>query len=680
MIEILTFFGAVSSSKWIPKLWGKLKQIRKEREKELDEIDNIIFGDPVVLAKYYVEPDCQEMNPADRHEEDRMVTKQPIMVKINEFFEQKSFHQGSNQLFVLSDAGMGKSALLTMLKLMHMTQFWPKDRNCVLKKLGTKTLDEIQGIEHKRKTILLLDSLDEDPKAYGRVRDRLMEILEASQHFTKVIITCRTQFFPKTEKDTLERPGRVTIGGYSCYSKYLSFFDDDKVFQYLSKRFPRKFFNLMGNQKKLDEGEKLISKMGSLRCRPMLLSYIEDLMNSPLMGKGANEYRIYEALVDSWLMREQAKKKDVSRQDIYDACIILAVKMQIDQKREISESELNELIEEIALVKSITRIDMKGRSLLNKNSEGDFRFSHYSIQEYCVAKFLSQKPLFTPKAKIPVTIEMFEMIGMAAPKNPDLVHMIQIDQLIADLTQFSRAEDTQKKITQFDMEFVYIPPGIFKMGHPAEAPSHMGRETPQHTVFITRGFYLQTTPVTQRQWESVMGNMPSKFKGNGDRPVENVSWDDAQKFIKKLNKMENADYFRLPTEAEWEYACRAGSTTAFFFGDDARSFRKYGWYCYYANGTTHQVGTKMPNAWGLYDMHGNVWEWVEDDWHDDYEGAPVSGRAWIDEPRGAFRVLRGGSWYHETFFCRSAVRGNGSPGDRDGRLGFRLSRSVSLGP
>jgi formylglycine-generating enzyme required for sulfatase activity len=569
---------------------------------------------------------------------------------------------------VLSDAGMGKSALLTMLKLMHMTQFWPQDRNCVLKKLGPQTLEEIQTIENKRKTILLLDSLDEDPSAYGQVRERLMEILKASQHFAKVIITCRTQFFPKTEQDPLELPGRVSIGGYSCYSKYLSFFDDEKVFQYLSKRFPTRFLGLMGNQKKIDEAQKIIDMMGSLRCRPMLLSYIEDLMKSPLIEKGDGEFRIYEALIHNWLRREKIKKKDISRKAIYDACIILAVVMQIRQKREISEAELDKLIGEIAVVKPITEIEMKGRSLLNLNSEGDYRFAHYSIQEFCVAKFLSKKPLFRPKAKIPVTNEIFQMIAASEEINPELVNLIQIDQL----------ENGQIKFRKFGMEFVYILPGGFHLGSPEEKPDRNSDKTAKMSV-LANVYLLQTTQVTQKQWEAVMGNNPSHFKGNVDRPVETVSWDDAQEFIKKLNEIEGTDKYRLPTEAEWENACRAGTTTDFFFGNDESKLGEYAWYGDNSEIKTHPVGQKKPNAWGLYDMHGNIWEWVEDDYHENYEGAPTDGRAWIDEPRGAYRVIRGGSWSSGARSCRAANRYGYRPGMRRNNLGFRLARSVALG-
>ncbi len=412
MVDVLSFFGAIGKSKWVTDLWGRLKKIQDERKAELDEINKITFGDPVELAKYYVEPDCQEMNPADNYEYDGMISKQPVMEKINQFLDQPVFREGGNQLFILSDAGMGKSALLTMIKLMHMTSFWPQDKNCVLKKLGPETLAELKEIKNQRETILLLDSLDEDPEAYGKVEERLMDILQASQHFYKTVITCRTQFFPKTEKHPMELPGQISIGGYSCYSKYLSFFDDEKVVKYLTKRFPKRF-GLFSNPK-IEEAQKIIKMMGSLRCRPMLLSYIEDLMKSPVMEKGGNEFQIYEALVESWLRREKTKEKDFSKQDIYDACIILATWMQMEKKREISEIELEGLIGEISKVKAVNQIEMKGRALLNRNSDGDFRFSHFSIQEFCVAKFLiTEKPLFKPKSKILITDNVWGMIDLS---------------------------------------------------------------------------------------------------------------------------------------------------------------------------------------------------------------------------------------------------------------------------
>jgi formylglycine-generating enzyme required for sulfatase activity len=230
------------------------------------------------------------------------------------------------------------------------------------------------------------------------------------------------------------------------------------------------------------------------------------------------------------------------------------------------------------------------------------------------------------------------------------------------------------------MEFVLISAGSYSMG---SSPGTRGEtsERPSHTVKISRPFYLQNTEVTQRQWKEVMGNNPSIFKECGDDcPVEIVSWWEAHRFIKKLNTMEGHEAYRLPTEAEWEYACRAGTTTHFSFGDEASKLAEYAWYKDNSSGRTHPVGGKKPNAWGLYDMHGNNWEWVEDDWHKDYSGAPDDGRAWLDEHRADRRVIRGGSWHFDAYYCRSAYRNAEYARNGLDWIGFRLARSVSLGP
>ena len=208
---------------------------------------------------------------------------------------------------------------------------------------------------------------------------------------------------------------------------------------------------------------------------------------------------------------------------------------------------------------------------------------------------------------------------------------------------------------------------------------------PQHPVTI-QPFWMGKYELTFDEYAAfVWGrddlDLPSdEGWGRGSRPVINVSWNDAQAYIEWLNKKVKGKGFRLPTEAEWEFAARAGTKTAFSFGDDASKLDEYAWYSDNSERKTHPVGRKKPNAWGLYDMHGNVWEWVEDDWHDTYMGAPEDGRAWVDDPRGAVRVMRGGSWGDVAHICRSAYRGDDRPDYRFSFVGFRLSRSVTLGP
>ena len=206
------------------------------------------------------------------------------------------------------------------------------------------------------------------------------------------------------------------------------------------------------------------------------------------------------------------------------------------------------------------------------------------------------------------------------------------------------------------LEMVLLPAGEFLMGSPDSDEAAYAEEKPQHRVRITKPFYLGKYPVTQEQWEAVMGSNPSNFKGPKN-PVEKVSWDDCQKFLGKLNAKPAAGVgkFQLPSEAQWEYACRAGSKTKYCFGDDESKLGDYAWYEANSRNKTHPVGEKKPNAWGLYDMHGNVWEWCQDRYDDGYYA-----KSPMDDPTGptggSNRVLRGGSWYFPVWFCRSAFR------------------------
>jgi formylglycine-generating enzyme len=227
-------------------------------------------------------------------------------------------------------------------------------------------------------------------------------------------------------------------------------------------------------------------------------------------------------------------------------------------------------------------------------------------------------------------------------------------------------------------KFVLIPAGKFMMG-----------DLSKHRVTISKPFYMQTTTVTQGQWKKIMGKNPSFFdsffNGCGNRcPVEQVSWNDAQEFIRKLNSMEGTDKYRLPTEAEWEYAARAGTNTPFNTGN-CLSVEQANY-----NGTdpyngcpkgkyrekTVAIGSFAPNSWGLYDMHGNVWQWVQD-WYADYPSRNVTDPT--GPAVGSTRVIRGGSWYTEANRCRSGYRTSYDPSIRHGNIGFRLAITIEAG-
>ena len=208
-----------------------------------------------------------------------------------------------------------------------------------------------------------------------------------------------------------------------------------------------------------------------------------------------------------------------------------------------------------------------------------------------------------------------------------------------------------------------IQPGSFMMG----STNGEADEKPVHQVTINYSFYMGKYEVTQAQWQAVMGENPSNFKDCANCPVEQVSWDDTQKFIQRLNGMNDGYTYRLPTEAEWEYACRAGTT-----GDYAGNLSDMTWYSENSGSKTHSVGGKQPNAWGLADMHGNVREWCQDWYHETYYGAPTDGSAWLSGGEQKGRVLRGGSWLDFAAYLRSASRLRLTPDGRLDNLGFRV--------
>ena len=225
------------------------------------------------------------------------------------------------------------------------------------------------------------------------------------------------------------------------------------------------------------------------------------------------------------------------------------------------------------------------------------------------------------------------------------------------------------------IKFIFIQAGCFQMGNHKPPTDRTVGETPSHRVCIDKPFYLGETEVTQRQWEDVMGNNPSKSKVE-DKPVDRVSWNDVQEFIQKLNAKEGGNYFRLPTEAEWEYAARADSDDDYSFGDNESSLATYAWFGNLGyKGTPHEVAQKKPNAWGLFDMHGNVWEWVYD-WYDGtyYGNSPSNNPTWPET--GKYRVYRGGSYIGKASNLRSAVRFSAMPSTRTHDIGFRLARQI----
>ena len=271
------------------------------------------------------------------------------------------------------------------------------------------------------------------------------------------------------------------------------------------------------------------------------------------------------------------------------------------------------------------------------------------------------------KTRTPCMIVMFLIGLMVAPAN----------------AQTTRQQEPAKELMVdlgggVHMCLVWIPAGSFKMGD-AKGPVY---EQPVHQVNVTKPFYLGKYEVTQEQWQAVMGNNPSYFK-SPTNPVENVSWIDCQSFARRINEKFAiaGEKYALPTEAQWEYACRAASSTRFFFGDDGKALGDYAWYDDNSGNKTHPVGRKRPNAWGLYDMLGNAWEWCQD-WY----GADYYAKSPTDDPTGPpagtgrsiGHVARGGSWDYPAGQYRTLFRDYDAPEYKLDNLSFRIARIAAV--
>ena len=377
--------------KWISDLVQLHIKQKEEKRHELDKLAGRLLVTPNELARCYIEPDCQQYNPADMDENHQdHGFRQPVISFLNNSFFGMStpLKDGRQVLFVLADAGMGKTSLMAMLKMSSLYGFWPKYFLCEALKIGENTLSDIERIKNISRTVLLLDSLDEDPIAMLGVKKRIKDLLNATQGFFRVIITCRTQFFPQTKDiaDTFGRQDRIKIGPFLCRTIYLSMYTDEQVVLYLEKRFPKKSIqklNVWSKNAKVTKALALANKMNSLRFRPLLLAYIEDIPPET----SENPSAIYEALVDAWLLRETRKPGfRLSSKELLFVVAHLAVHLWKDSKKYITTEELLELSYKIPQLDALPEMALEGRSLLNRTSEGAYRFAHYSILEFLVSK------------------------------------------------------------------------------------------------------------------------------------------------------------------------------------------------------------------------------------------------------------------------------------------------------
>ncbi len=565
--------------------------------------------------QYFIQTQAQNVSPT--LEENEPGDSKPFVFKkkLIPFFLKTVFDdtkKSKNKYhLILAGSGMGKTTFMLNLFVAYHSLFRMHRKKHTMRLMpfrDERILGKIQeiGAEEAKNTILLLDAFDEDAHFLKmhhdselsdneRFRNRLDEVMEAVRDFRRVIITSRTQYFPeRQDKDYELRIPRMDGKGFHKLGiMHISPFEESEVQRYLHKKYGR--FRPW-NWKQKRKAEQIIDRSPNLMVRPMLLNYIDLLVNSN--QEFHNTYEIYETMVEKWLDREKNRQPEARqskfKEDLLQFSRLVALELyhkgttKLDKSAAVAIAPQHEL--------QLKNYEMTGKSLLTRDGAGNWKFAHKSILEYFIAK------------------EALE----------DLCFGIDVN-----WTGWDIALSFYREMDGFEIEMIFVRDGSFTMGSDED-----DREKPAHIVNVP-SFSIGKYPITQKQWISILGTNPSLFK-RSNLPVGTVSWVDIKVFLKKLNEVTNKS-FRLPSEAEWELAA-----------------------------IESVFGAEIFNMGGIY-------MWCEDDWHKNYEGAPTNGSAWLDSPRGAKRVLRGGSLLAANEdYRRLTYRFGKSLSERGIHFGFRV--------
>ncbi len=673
------------------QLLKRLRSLAGDQAQELTLLRDE-FADPEELARLYVEPHLQERSPGGQEGVPPPVPRQPAFALLNQFLGSGPLQteDGSHQLFLLGEAGCGKTYLLLLLKLLFLSGSWPQNCRCELLRLGPDTLAQIAPIERKNDTILLLDGLNDDPAARRQLRERLLALLAWGAQFRRVIVTCRTHFFPDLQVDRAGRQIIQGLEGYNCPVLHLSPFVHQQMQELLRRQLAARsgYFSLQGfgaGRQRMRAAFELAGQIPLLRQSPLFLRQIETLLNADA-GQAQELRSLCHALFRQWLKQcqqrlqaAQPNKQLPDDEEMFSNCIKLAGWLEKRNKPVITALELQRLFCQNSAHCWLEQLPPDQDALLEKSSNGGFRFRHEIFREFLLSCALTEEP---PPFRIRATDMLVHFLELAGGISQHLNgvdfscfhphrYVKQHGVRFVWQDQFRRKRGS----VQLGPELVILPGGRFLMGD----LSGRGQENahPAHAVELDC-FGIGRFPVTFAEYDEFClatgrARPPDNGWGRAQRPVINVNWQDAADYCGWLTRQTGRQY-RLPTEAEWEYACRAGSKADYCFGDDAEQLDNYAWHVSNSERQTQPVGSRQANAWGLHDMHGNVWEWCAD-WYDEncYTCEPVRNPLGAGAEHGAGRVLRGGSWDSSANFVTSHFRFCLSPGLSIIRAGFRVA-------
>ena len=570
--------------------------------------------------KYYIWPECQSVDPAQSDEVRQTVAvRDDLCSTMDRLLQENTIH---NHFILLADTGMGKTSFLVNY-FAHYLRSWRKSYSMDLIPLGLPKLEErLRKIPSPENTILLLDAFDEDTEAIHDHTQRLGNIMKWTRSFYRIIITCRSQFFPRDEEIPQET-GIIKVGPraagegpqFTFYKLYLSPFRDNQVLAYLRRRFP--FWRRGRRKKALD----IIDKIPNLVVRPMLLAYVDDLIDSDKIFK--NCYQIYVAMIEAWIERERRMIED--KESLSNFSHMLAVELFANREKRGSEripyGEIAPLAQKFKI--DLATWQLAGRSLLNRDAEGNYKFAHRSILEFLFAQ---------------------QLLG-----NDEKAFRVPVKYWTEQVKIFL-ADGLDGRPLRFSINFISFKGGAIYF------------DKSKKNIDI-KPFEMSIYPVTNREYEEfdpLHHTKRNQYSDQDDQPVVNVSWEDAVRYCQWLSDKTGQKY-RLPNEREWEFAASGGGQRQYPWGNEAPNTKR-------ANYSDSKIGaTTLVGSYplgmtpeGVLDMAGNVWEWCKD-WYDKEE---------------KFRVVRGGSFSDFQDGLRCANRGRGIPECSGNFIGFRVVRGA----